>query len=167
MNLLGIALVLSWLLPIPAAVQDVGSVTFLEGSLRIIRGTTALQAAEGMRLRQGDIIESSDEGFTQLEFVGGAIVALGPLSRMYVFRHRMGGNSGSDATEAELVLLSGWLKGQSGTHVGSYRYESPTLAATIGNGTVVFHNDESGCEVFVESGTATQFVLMPVARLFV
>ena len=154
MNLLGIALVLSWLLPIPATVQDVGSVTFLEGSLRIIRGTTALQAAEGMRLRHGDIIESSDEGFTQLEFVGGAIVALGPLSRMYVFRHRMGGKSGSDATQAELVLLSGWLKGQSGTHAGSYRYESPMLAATTGNGTVVFHNNESGCEVFVESGTA-------------
>jgi hypothetical protein len=28
------------------------------------------------------------------------------------------------------------------------------LAATTGNGTVVFHNNESGCEVFVESGTA-------------
>jgi hypothetical protein len=154
MNILGIALVLSWLLPIPAAVQDVGSVTFLEGSLRIIRGTTALQAAEGTRLRQGDIIESSDKGFAQLEFVGGAIVALGPSSRMYVFRHGMGGKSGSDATGAELVLLSGWLKGQSDTHAGSYRYESPMLAATTGNGTVVFHNNESGCDVFVESGSA-------------
>lgn len=154
MNLLGIALILSWALPISAAVQDVGAVTFLEGSLRIIRGTTALQAAEGMRLRQGDIIESSDEGFTQLEFVGGAIVALGPLSRMFVFRDGVEGKSGSNATEAELVLLSGWLKGQSGPHAGSYRYESPMLAATTGNGIVVFHSNESGCEVFVESGSA-------------
>lgn len=154
MNLLGIALVLSWLLPTPAAAQEVGTVTFLEGSLRIIRGTTALQAAEGTRLRQGDIIESSDKGFAQLEFVGGAIVALGPLSRMYVFRQGMGGKSGSDATGAELVLLSGWLKGQSDTHAGSYRYESPMLAATTGNGTVVFHYNESGCDVFVESGSA-------------
>jgi len=154
MNLLGIALVLSSLLPIPAAVQDVGTVTFLEGSLRIIRGTTALQAAEGTRLRQGDIIESSDKGFAQLEFVGGAIVALGPSSHMYVFRHGMGGKSGSDATGAELVLLSGWLKGRSDTHAGSYRYESPLLAAAGGNGTVVFHNNENGCDVFVESGSA-------------
>jgi hypothetical protein len=154
MNLPGIALVLSWLLPIPAAVQDLGSVTFLEGPLRIIRGTTALQAAEGTRLRQGDIIESSDKGFAQLEFVDGAIVALGPSSRMYVFRHGLGGKSGSDATGADLVLLSGWLKGQSETHAGSYRYESPLLAATTGNGTVVFHQDGSECEVFVESGSA-------------
>ena len=154
MNLLGIALVLSSLLPIPAAVQDLGSVTFIEGSLRIIRGTTVLQAAEGARLRQGDIIESSDKGFAQLEFTGGAIVALGPSSRMYVFRHGGGGKAGSDATSAELVLLSGWMKGQAGAHAGSYRYESPMLAATTTNGTVVLHRNESGCEIFVEAGSA-------------
>src|SRR5713101_3864117 len=145
MNLLGIVLVLSWLLPIPATVQYAGTVTFLEGSLLIIRGTTALQAAEGTRLKQGDIIESSDKGFAQLEFIGGAIVALGPASRMYVFRHGMGGKSGGDATGAELVLLSGWLKGQSDAHAGSYRYETPLLAAATGNGTVVFHTKESEC----------------------
>ena len=78
MKLLSVALLLSWLLPIPAAAQDIGTITLLEGSLRIIRGTTAFQAAEGMRLRKGDFIESSNAGFAQLEFVGGAIVALGP-----------------------------------------------------------------------------------------
>jgi hypothetical protein len=141
MNLPGIALLLAWLLPTPATVQDVGTVTFLEGSLRIIRGTTALQAAEGARLRLGDMVESSEKGFAQLEFVGGAIVALGPSSRMYIFRHGTGGKSGGETTGAELVLLSGWLKGQSDTHAGPYRYESPVLAATTGNGTVVFHHD--------------------------
>jgi hypothetical protein len=154
MNLLGIALVISSLLPIPAAVQDVGTVTFLEGSLRIIRGTSALQAVEGTRLRQGDILESSDKGFAELEFAGGAIVALGPSSRMYVFRHGMGGKAGSKGTGAELVLLSGWLKGQSDAHAGSYRYESPLLAGTTGNGTVVVHQNGGECDVFVESGSA-------------
>jgi hypothetical protein len=154
MNLLGIALVLSSLLPIPAAVQDVGTVTFIEGSLRIIRGTTVLQAAEGTRLRQGDILEGSEKGFAQLEFSGGAVVALGPSSRMYIFRHGAGAKPGSGATGTELVLLSGWLKGQSDAHAGSYRYESPALAATAGNGTVVLHSNESGCEIFVEAGSA-------------
>ena len=154
MNLLGIALVLSSLLPIPAAVQDVGTVTFIEGSLRIIRGTTVLQAAEGTRLRQGDILEGSEKGFAQLEFSGGAVVALGPSSRMYIFRHGAGAKPGSGATGTELVLLSGWLKGQSDAHAGSYRYESPALAATTGNGTVVLHSSESGCEIFVEAGSA-------------
>jgi hypothetical protein len=153
-NLLAIVVVLPWLLPIPAAVEDTGTVTFLEDSLLIIRGTTVLQAAEGTLLRQGDIIESSDKGFAQLEFLGGAIVALGPSSRMYVFRHGIGGKSGADTTGTELVLLSGWLKGQSDTHAGPYRYENPLLAVTTGNGTVVFHANESECAVFVESGSA-------------
>jgi hypothetical protein len=155
MNLLGIALVLSSLLPIPAAMQDVGTVTFIEGSLRVIRGTTVLQAAEGMRLRQGDILESSDKGFAQLEFAGGAIVALGPSSRMYVFRHGAAGKVASGAPGTELVLLSGWLKGQSDAHAGSYRYEGPALAATTGNGTVVVHSNENGCEIFAEAGSAS------------
>ena len=47
MNFLRIALVLTSLLATPVAVKDVGTVTFLEGSLRIIRGTTAFQAAAG------------------------------------------------------------------------------------------------------------------------
>lgn len=155
MNLLGVALILSWLLPLPAASQDVGSVTFLEGSLRIIRRTAVLQVSEGTRLRQGDIIETSDKGFAQLEFAGGAIVALGPSSRGYVLREAMGGKTGTNATGAELVLLSGWLKGQSDAHAGSYRYESPLLAATTGNGVVVVHSNENGCDIFVEAGTAT------------
>jgi hypothetical protein len=104
MNLLGIALVLSSLLPTPGAVQDAGTVTFIEGSLRIIRGRTVLQVAEGTRLRQGDILESSEKGFAQLEFTGGAIVALGPSSRVYVLRHGAGGNAG--IAGSELVLLA-------------------------------------------------------------
>jgi hypothetical protein len=141
------------LLPIPAAGQGIGSVTLMEGSLRVVRGTTVFQAAEGMRLRQGDILESSEKGFAQLEFVGGAIVALGPASRLYIFRHGQGGKAGGETNEVDLVLLSGWLKGESKAGAGSYRYESPVLAAATGNGTVVFHSDKSGCDLFVESGS--------------
>lgn len=154
MKLLGIALVFSWLLPIPAAAQDVGTITFLEGSLRSIRGTSVYSGAEGQRLRQGDILESSDKGFVQLEFIGGAIVWIGPSSRVYVFRHSAGGKPGNEPVIGEVVLLSGWLKALSGEHAGSYRYASPLLAATTRNGTVVIHSSESGCDVFVESGSA-------------
>lgn len=154
MNLLVIALVLSWLVPNPAGGQDVGTVTLLEGPLVIVRGTTVLQAAEGTRLRQGDMIESSDKGYVQLEFGGGAIVALGPSSRMYVFREGAGGKTGSETGGAELVLLSGWLKGESNAHGSSYRYECPLLAATTANATLVFHSVKGECDIFIESGSA-------------
>ena len=121
MNLQSIALALL-LWPIPAAVQGIGSVTLLEGSMRVVRGTSVLHGAEGMRLRQGDIIESSDGGFVQLEFVGGAVVALGPSSRLYISRHGVGpssGKAGSASIGADFVLLGGWLKGEAATACGS------------------------------------------------
>jgi len=165
MYFLGIALLTLSLLPLPAAVQDVGSVTLIEGSVGVIRDTTVLHGTEGMRLRQGDIIESSAKGFVQLEFVGGAIVALGPSSRLYIVRHGLAGKAGSDGTRADLVLLSGWMKGESNANAGSYRYNSPTLAATTGSGTLVFHSDGNGCDIFVESGSATISEVIPSGSL--
>jgi hypothetical protein len=155
MKLLGMALMVCWLLPMPAAAQDVGTVTLIEGPLRMIRGAEVFQTVEGVRLRQGDIIETADGGFAQLEFVGGGIVALGPASRAYILRHGAGKKSGGDAGGTELVLLSGWLKGQSGAEAGAYRYESPLLAASTGNGNLVFHSGGGECDVYVESGAAT------------
>jgi hypothetical protein len=155
MNPLGVALALLLFLPIPAPVQGVGSVTLLEGSMRVIRGTSVLQAMEGMRLRQGDILESSDGAFAQLEFAGGAIVALGPSSRLYIFRHADRDKTENDAMKADLVLLSGWLKGESSQGAGVYRYESPMLAASTANGTLVLHSGNGECDIFVEAGSAT------------
>jgi hypothetical protein len=153
MNLLGIMLLL-WLMAIPAAVQGVGSLTLLEGSVRVIRGTNVLRGVEGMRLRPGDILESSDAGFAQLEFNGGAVVALGPSSHVYIYRHPGDRIAGGKET-AELLLLSGWMKGESGNVGGSYRYETPTLAATTTAGTILVHAFGDGSEIFVESGGAT------------
>ena len=73
LSLLAVFLVLT----LSATAQEIGTVTLVEGPLRMIRGATVLQGVEGVRLRLGDIIESSNTGFAQLEFTGGAIVALG------------------------------------------------------------------------------------------
>lgn len=153
MNRLGVALAL-WLLPIPAAVQGVAALTLLEGPLRVIRGTSVLKGVEGMRLRQGDILESADTGFAQLEFTGGTVVALGPTSRLYVHRHA-GEKQAAGKDTAELLLLSGWLKGESSNGAGTYRYETSSLAATTGAGTILVHSFGDGSEIFVESGSAT------------
>src|SRR5262249_8418572 len=63
------------------------------------------------------------------------------------------GKGGDSA--AELILLRGWLKAESGGGAATFRYETPTLAALTGNGSLGFHTNESGCDLFVESGAAT------------
>src|SRR5262249_38286178 len=149
MNALSLALAV-WLLSLPAAVQGGGSVTLLEGSLRVIRGAAVLKGLEGMQLRQGDILESSDNGFVQLEFSGGGVVALGPATRAYVLRQ----SGEKTQQQTELVLLGGWLKGESTTGNGTYRFTTPILSANTSGGTVLLHNSEGVCDAFVESGAA-------------
>jgi hypothetical protein len=162
MNRLAISLGIL-LLPISASAQSVGYVTLLDGSLRVIRGTSVAMGAESMRLWQGDILESSSTGFVQLEFGGGTIVALGPSSRLYILRYASRPTTteaseksrASGATKADLILLNGWLKGESSASGGTYRYRTLTLAATTGTGTVVIHSDDGGADLFLESGAAS------------
>lgn len=141
------------LAPVSALAQSAGSVTMLEGPLRLIRGTSVSLGMESMQVRQGDMLETGERAFAQMELAGGAIVALGPSSRLYLLRPSAGGKGGDSA--AELILLSGWLKAESGAGAATFRYETLSLAAATGNGALVFHTNESGCDVFVESGAAT------------
>jgi hypothetical protein len=150
-------LALCLLQPLAAAAQEIGTLTLVEGRLQVIRGTTVLRGAEGVKLHQGDIIESSNPGFVQLELAGGTVVALGASTRLFLFSHPAGGTGarmGGKATTAELVLLSGWLKGETSPKVGTYRYASPLLAATTVDGTLVLHAAGAVAEIFVESQSA-------------
>lgn len=167
MNPVLLLLLLVLLFPLSARTQEAGpvtsgTVTLAEGALRVIRGTTVLQGAEGMRLRQGDIIESSDPGFAQLEFPGGTIVALGSSSRLFLFSQRPDRalDKAGGPTTAALVLLSGWLKGEAGPNAGAYRYATPLLAATCKEGAVVIHGAQT-TEIFVESGSAAIVAVNP------
>ena len=147
-------LVLLLLQAFRSAAQEIGTVTFLEGALRVIRGTMVFRGAEGVRLRQGDIMESSSAGFAQLEFAGGTTVALGSSARLFLFSHSRG-KRGDETDTAQLVLLGGWLKGETAANRGLYRYASPLLAAATKDGTVVLHATAQGAEVFIESGSAS------------
>jgi len=143
--------------PLTVAAQEIATLTLAEGPLRVIRGATVLRAAEGVRLHQGDILESANPGFAQLEFAGGTIVALGPSTRVFLFHFPAGyagDKTAGKAAIAELVLLSGWLKGEPGSKAGAYRYATPQLAATTREGTVVLHATGGATEIFVESGSA-------------
>lgn len=145
-----VALVL-FLAPLPIVAQGVGALTLREGPIRLIRGTAVLQGAEGMRLRPGDILESADKGFAQVELTGGTVVALGAASRLLLLSFRTDRNGQPD----ELVLLSGWLKAESGDSTRADRYASPLLAATTKSGTIVLHTGADASEAFFESGSGT------------
>jgi hypothetical protein len=127
--------------------QDIGTVTLLRDTpLRVLRGVSVLQGAEGMRLRPGDFLVtgSTATAQAQLELSGGAIVEIGPSSEVYLFS--------VTASGAEIVLARGWLKGEATS--GSYRYSNPLVSAASKGGNVLLHADDNEADVFVEQGVA-------------
>jgi hypothetical protein len=144
---LGIPFLIAFLL-LPWQVMAQGTtLTLLEGKVWVIRGTSVLPCLEGMRLLQGDILETTTSGFAQMEFSGGTVVALGPASRGFLFR--AGGAGG------ELVLLNGWLKGETSAKGGPFRYFTTHLGAATKDGTFVVRASPNGAEIFAESGSGT------------
>ncbi|HTZ32945.1 MAG TPA: hypothetical protein VMH31_10840 [Methylomirabilota bacterium] len=135
--------------PHPPGEQPTGMLTMLQGTLRLIRGTTVYRGVEGMPLRPGDILESSDGGFAQLEFPAG-IIALGASSRLYVVS--AGGTGGGRGIALDLILLSGWLKSETASGKGLVRVRTSLLAASTSGGAIVAHSNATGCETFLESG---------------
>jgi hypothetical protein len=143
-----VSLLLVPLLPLVAAAQEMGTLTLLKDSpLHVIRGFSVLQGVEGMRIRQGDIFETgpSETAQAQLEFAGGAVVELGPSSRVFLYGQR--------GSTAELILQSGWLKGETAT--GVYRYVTPLITATTKGGNILVHATAEATDVFVERGSAS------------
>lgn len=138
-----------WLLPLAALGQHAGTLTLLEGSLRLVRGAEMHTVAEGLRLQEGDILQSAAKSLAQLEFSDGAIVVLGPETHAMILA------SPEAAAGAEIALASGWLKGEprkAGT--GDSRYLSTGLGVSTRGGTLVLRVGEQGTEAFIESGTA-------------
>lgn len=127
--------------------QEIGTVTLVKDTpLRVIRGVSVLQGMEGMRLRPGDFLATGSNGTAQaqLEFSGGAVVEIGPSSEVYLLS--------ATANGAEIVVLKGWLKGE--TTSGNYRYSNPLVSAATKGGRVLVRADDGSAEVFVEQGTA-------------
>jgi hypothetical protein len=160
MNFSSAVLSVCLLFPTLLAAQSADKLTMLEGSLKVIRGVNVYKAdrnTEGMIVRQGDMIESSDGGFSQFEFAGGTIVALGPSSRVFLARlasgHKGGGAPGQPV--ANLILLSGWLKAESNPASGTYRYSTSLFSLASASGSILIHLDADGCDAYLESGSAS------------
>jgi len=128
--------------------QEIGAVTLLrESSLRLIRGASMFRGIEGMRLRLGDVLEtgSTMTAQAQLELAGSAIVELGPSTQVYLFSQT--------ETATEIVLLKGWLKGE--TTSGNCRYLNSRLSVATKGGNVVMHVHENAADAFVERGSVS------------
>ena len=89
-----------------AATADVsGTITILEGQAQIYRGSARLHAVEGVRLAAGDIVETADSTFAQIELGDQSVAQLGPATRVMI-----SGSAQRQKPERWLYIMDGWVK---------------------------------------------------------
>lgn len=125
-----------------------------EGAVSLLRGVARYPLIEGVHLRAGDVIETGDPGAVQLEFPGGAIVALGRRTRAMVMVAAPGG--------VDLFVLSGEAKAEVPKAAGPLRLGTPlgTFTVTSAVAVLAVSPQEVGC--FAESGGLFLDLVPPV-----
>lgn len=129
-----------------------GVITLAEGGVRVVRGAALLQAAEGVRVLPGDVLEA--EAISVVELADGLLLGLGPATRLYLPESTSRPKS-ADAADA-LILLSGWLKLQSRQRATAdgYLILTNSLGVATRDATLLVHAAEQRTSLFVETGSA-------------
>lgn len=115
------------------------AITFAEGAPRLVRDKDIYRAGRGVVLRANDMLESGT-GTLQLG-AGGATVALGPASKVFV------------RNDSELVLLGGWLKLR-GSAAQPFTVVANSLRLASAGTTITLHVSAGATELFAEAGDA-------------
>jgi FecR protein len=126
-----------------------GTVTLLEGSGEFLRATSRYSLEEGVKLEPGDVIELADKSLLQIEFGSGAILALGPKSRLLSFP------PAAKKPTNEFFVLQGTLKvvvPKSDTE--GLRFITPHVSLSIVDATALISTSADQSAVFMERGEA-------------
>lgn len=132
---------------------EAGVVTVAEGAIRVMRGTMALQLAQGARVQPGDIIETDNRGIGVVEFGDGLILGLGPGTRLFLPETSSRGR-GTEPGQP-VILLAGWLKAEAGKRAPAdgYRILAPALGVAMREARLLARASAQGASLFLESGT--------------
>jgi hypothetical protein len=126
------------------AATEIGVVTLVEGSARVLRGATWYKLVAGTRIEEGDIVEVLDRAQAQLEFTAGTAANLVGPGSIYLVPAKAG--------QLVLALPNGWLK--VAAKAPGVRVHATPVAVTTADGVVVMHAQGPAVEIFVETGTA-------------
>jgi len=132
-----------------AAADVVGVITILDGDALITRAASRWRAAEGVRVQQGDIVETGDAAFAQIEMTEQTVLCVGPNARIM-----LGGPVRLKA-ERTLYALGGWFKltnARKDGNVRAFEFRSPLLEIGVLPGVVVMQLKAAEGTLFAERG---------------
>ena len=136
------------------AAEALATITILEGPALIYRGTGRLHAAEGVRLQWGDIFETDEGSFAQVEFADQAVAQFGPKTSAMLGTS----TAKQKTTERWLYLMNGWAKvtGSKAEEKGPSGFDvrSRLFWVSPNTGVVVYAVKPDEATMFVERGNA-------------
>jgi hypothetical protein len=128
-----------------------GTITILEGEAQIFRGLSRYAAAEGVRLALGDIVETGDSTFMQIELGDQSTLQLSGISRVMI-----NGGPGKTKPERWLYLMNGWVKISGAKRdpkaEAAYELRAPLFEIAPNPGVIVLLATPSDVQIFVERG---------------
>jgi len=132
------------------ALGPVAVVGILEGRATLLRPQGKLELAEGVVLRESDIVETEPAAFVQIEFDDGLRLGLGESSRLML----LPAPEKPAGDVARVRLLQGWMKltpGSDKPPPGQYLTAQAAIGSLAGAGVV--YGDAQRFALFVETGT--------------
>lgn len=134
-----------------AADEAAGTITILEGKAHVTRRLERLTAVEGVRLTAGDILETADSAFAQVEFSNRFVIQFGPSTRVLIQSGRSRGKP-----ERFVYVLTGWSKVTNAAgdppDQNAFDVRAPLFELPAEAGVVVFSTAPAEATVFAERG---------------
>ncbi len=127
-----------------------GMITLVDGKPKVLRGTAWFILSEGVRIRDGDVLDIPDKSQLELELTdGGAVGVIGPGA---LYAASLGARDVKQSALAELFVSRGWVKLETKAPGPRLRIRTPLGTATAADGAAVMHVTADAIEMFVETG---------------
>jgi len=132
------------LVSVGPAAAEIGAVTLIEGSARVLRAATWYKMVPGTRLEEADILDLSERAQVQIEFAAGSIVNLVGTAGLYLAPGKGKG------APIPLVVPTGWLKAVA--KPPGLQVRTASFAVVAMDAIVVLRAMKTTADFFVESG---------------
>lgn len=136
-----------------SAATEIGAVTLVDGSVRLLRGATWYKVVAGARVEEADIVEASDRAQAQIEFAAGPIAGLVGTGKAYL------APAATRTAPAILNVPNGWLK--IAAKPPGLRLRTAAVDVVVVDGILVLHANGPAVEFFMESGSGKLIELTP------
>ena len=127
-----------------AATTELGAVTLLEGSAKLLRGATWYKVVTGTRVEESDILDVAERSQAQIEFVGGGIVNLVGPGTVYLAPAKAKG------APVALMVPMGWVKAVA--KPPGLQLRTAAFNVTAADAIVVMQVTNTMVDFFVEHG---------------